>query len=145
MAFCTIEDSHGAVECVFFADPFAASQRVLDADQPVVVSGKLEKGEEGNKILAESAELLSDIRERRTARIDLELSAAELANGRLGAPQQLLAGSKGSGRVRLHVRFPELGAMATLKLKSELAVVPDETLMQGLETLFRRANVARLT
>lgn len=80
MAFVTIEDTMGSVECVFFSEPWAASQRALSEEQPVLVRGKLEKagGEGGAKILAESAELLSDVREHRTQAVFICLDTANL-------------------------------------------------------------------
>ena len=145
MAFVTLEDTTGAVECVFFSEPYLASQRVLGADQPIVLRGKLEKGADGTpKILAESATLLSEERERRTRAIHLILREDDLDDDRLDSLQALLEASTGRCPVTVHLEV-EGRAWAALRLPEALQAVPDEPLMQGLETLFRRPDVARLT
>ena len=144
MAFVTLEDTSGAIECIFFADPYTASQQVLASEQPILVRGKLEQGGDGaTKILAESAELLSEVRERRTKAVHLVLEEAELENGQAEKLRALLGESKGSCPVRVHLQV-DGRAWATLRLPDPLRVVPDEAFMQGLETLFRRNDVARL-
>jgi len=148
MCFATIEDIDGAVECVFFSEPFARSERVLAAQQPVLIRGKLEKNRDGGdganacKILAESAELLSEVRERRARQLHLVLEPSELENGQLSALKELIGGSPGSCPVHIHLRNGE--AWTTIRLPPEHGVVVDEPLMQGLESLFRRRDVARL-
>ncbi len=152
MAFATLEDISGSVECVLFSEPWANSERALTADQPVLLTGKLELkgGEAEPKILAESARLLAAVREERTRRLHLVLDADELTDtsapgaegqDRLSDLLRLLQGSPGTRPVRLHVKHPGL-AWTTHDL-DEMKVVPDEALMQGLETLFRRPDVAR--
>jgi DNA polymerase-3 subunit alpha len=144
MAFVTIEDVSGSVECIFFSEPWANSERDLTSDQPVLVSGKLEikSADAGPKILAESARLLATVREERTRRLHLVVEAEELAGERLPALLRLLQESPGPRPVRLHVHHP--GAAWSTHDLPDLKVIPDETLMQGLETLFRRPDVPRL-
>ena len=143
MAFATIEDATGAVECVFFSDPYIRSERVLTSGQPILAHGKLEKKADGVKILAESAELLAEVRERRTSQVGLALDADELSHERLTELKALLEGSQGNCPVHIHLRFPGKGR-ATIKLPDTLKVIPDEVLMQGLESLFRRSDVPQL-
>ncbi|MDG1478302.1 MAG: DNA polymerase III subunit alpha [Myxococcota bacterium] len=143
MAFATIEDATGAVECVFFSDPYTRSARVLTSGQPILAHGKLEKKADGVKILAENAELLAEVRERRTRQVDLLLDADELSSERITELKTLLQGSQGRCPVHIHLRYPGKG-QATIKLPDTLKVIPDEILMQGLESLFRRSDVPQL-
>jgi DNA polymerase-3 subunit alpha len=145
MAFVTLEDVHSSVECIFFSEAWALSQRALEAEQPVLVSGSLERAsaESGPKIMAESAELLADLRERRTREVHLRLEAEDLGDGRSELLVKLLEASKGRIPVLLHLRLPER-AWASLRLGSAFTVTPDEPLLQGLETLFRRPDVVEL-
>jgi DNA polymerase-3 subunit alpha len=140
MGFVTIEDQTGAVECVFFPDPFASSLRALGLGVPLLVSGKLEKKADGAKILAESTEELAAVRERRTREVRLVLDADELSQERLVSLKELLQGSQGRCPVWVTLRYPGEGR-GTIALPEGIRVVPDETLMQGLESLFRRSDV----
>jgi predicted RNA-binding protein with RPS1 domain len=44
MAFVTLEDETGSVECVFFSDAWEASNRNVRDDQPAIIKGKAEFG-----------------------------------------------------------------------------------------------------
>jgi len=135
MAFATVEDQTGAVECVFFSDAYAKSQRALTADQPVRVKGKLERGEEGNKILAEEAELLAEIRERRTREVHLHLNVDWLENGRLEGLTKLLKAASGGRPVYLHLRVEGLNATWIGRLPS-VGVAADDSFKASVEEIF---------
>ena len=143
MAFATIEDQGGGVECVFFPEAYLSSQRALGSGQPLLVRGKLEKKADGAKILAENCEELAAVRERRTREVRLLLEAEELSAERLAELKALLASSQGRCPVKLMLRYPGEGR-ATVQLGDAFRVVPDENLMQGLEALFRRSDVPQL-
>jgi len=141
MAFATLEDEHGSVECVFFSDPYAASARALVCEQPLLVRGKLERTADSVKILAESAEVLSEVRIRRTQEIHLRMELRELPEERARQLAALLAESQGRCPVTLHLRQP---GHSRSELRLAARAVPDEALMQGLESLFRRPDVVEL-
>ncbi len=144
MAFVTLEDTGDAVECVFFSEPWLRSQRVIEAGQPILVTGKLERSAEGApKILAENARLLSEVREGFTREVHLVLDEDELDAERIDRLARLLEANKGSRPVHLHLLLRGR-AWASLKLGDHLAVTPDDALMEGFETLFRRPDVVRL-
>ncbi len=144
MAFVTLEDALGSVECIFFSEPWANCRTAVSSDQPILVTGKLEKGADGTpKILAESARLLSEVRESRTRSVHLLLEEAELDGPRLVELSTLLEASHGRCSVHVHVRSPGL-AWARYDLAADHRVVADDALLQGIETLFRRPDVVRL-
>lgn len=147
MGFATIEDEFGSVECVFFSDPWHNSRTALGAEVPLLVRGKLEKkhseaGEEC-KIIAESVELLTDVRERRTRVVHLMLECEEAMEHR-AALAELFSESPGHCPVHVHVRVPNM-AWTELTLGSDIRVLPDDQLLQGMETLLRRPNAVKLT
>jgi DNA polymerase-3 subunit alpha len=51
MGFVTIEDLTGSVEITVFSDIYSSCSELLKSDDPLLVIGKLEKGEKGAKIL----------------------------------------------------------------------------------------------
>jgi DNA polymerase-3 subunit alpha len=144
MAFVTVEDTLGAVECVFFSEPWTNSRTAVTSEQPVLITGKLEKGADGTpKILAESARLLAEVRESQTRSVHLVLESSEVGASVLGELAILLESSRGRCPVFLHLRSPGL-AWARYDLGSDHRVVADDALLQGIETLFRRPDVVRL-
>jgi DNA polymerase-3 subunit alpha len=51
MGFVTIEDLTGSVEITVFSDMYVGASALLKSDDPLLVVGKLEKGEKGCKVL----------------------------------------------------------------------------------------------
>jgi len=146
MGFVTIEDELGSVECVFFSDPWANARAALGAEVPLLIKGKLEKrhtesGEEC-KIIADSAELLTEVRERRTRLVHLMLELDEVLTHK-DELSALFEASPGNCPVHLHVRMPDL-AWVELQIGDSVRVVPDEVLLQGIEVLTRRTTAVKL-
>jgi len=146
MGFVTLEDELTSVECVFFSDPWLNSRAALTAEVPLLVKGKLEKrqtdaGEEC-KLIAESAELLTEVRERRTRLVHVMLELNEIVS-HADALLELFKASPGSCPVHLHVRLPDT-AWVELTLGGSIRVIPDDGLLQGIEVLTRRSNAVRL-
>ena len=56
----------------------------------------------------------------------------------------LFSASPGHCPVHLHVRVPEV-AWTELTLGEDIRVLPDDQLLQGIETLLRRPNAVKLT
>ena len=145
MAFCTLEDESASVECVFFRDPWARSQAVLEGGTPVLVHGRLEKtaGEDGGlKILADQAHSLATRREEDTRAVHLYAEPEDIEGPRLTELSKLLQKSQGKSRLILHVRVGG-EAWASLESKS-MTVLAEESLMQSLEAFFRRPDAVAL-
>src|SRR5205085_1006103 len=64
-ALCQLEDQFGSVKIVVWPDVYGKINGRLKADQPVLISGRLEIEEEGAiSIIADDLQLLDGIRER---------------------------------------------------------------------------------
>ncbi len=142
MAFVKLEDEESMVECVFFSDAWARSQRALEAAEPILVTGKIEPGEEP-KVLASSAEPLSDLRARTTREVRFNLSLTDLDGDRLSQFTELLRARRGPCRSRLVVRS-EGRFEAELKLPS-LPVEPSASMEESVHALFGRLDVVALS
>jgi DNA polymerase-3 subunit alpha len=101
MAFVRLEDAEASIECVFFADAFARSARALEQQEPVLVTGRLEPGADETKIVASSAELLSEVRARTTREVQFTLDVQDLSGERLDRFLAVLASQRGGCRSRL--------------------------------------------
>jgi DNA polymerase-3 subunit alpha len=142
MAFVTLDDDTGSVECVFFSDPWDTSRRALESNQVLLVRGKLEKSIDGCKILADSVELMSELRERGTRKIDIHLQLAEIDSHRIQQLKKLLGTVRGSCTTSLHVTIPDR-SVVVLRLPASFCTAPDERLVDGLSSIFRRNDVVR--
>ncbi|MFZ5482221.1 MAG: DNA polymerase III subunit alpha [Myxococcota bacterium] len=106
MAFVALEDLGGTIEAVFFPEAFAKSQAALTAGKPVLVRGKLEHKGEERKLLADGAELMEDLRERRTREVDVRIDEGRVDAETLKWLEETLAKSPGAATVRIVVRQP---------------------------------------
>jgi DNA polymerase-3 subunit alpha len=140
MAFVTLEDDTSAVEVVFFADAYRSSRLALESEQPILVRGKKDPRGEGDKVLAESVERLSELRERGTQEVHIRLDWKEMNSATIAALESLLAGSQGHCATR--VCLVDRGRKeVVLKLGKRFCVAPDEQLTDGIATIFRRNDV----
>ncbi|HHO52219.1 MAG TPA: DNA polymerase III subunit alpha, partial [Deltaproteobacteria bacterium] len=143
MAFVRIEDAFDSVECVFFAEAWGRSQRAIEVGEPVLVTGQLEHNGDEIKLLAKSAETLSDIRARMTREVRFNLDISDLEGDRLGQFLELLQEQRGGCRsclvVRVDGRFE-----AELQLP-RLPVEPSTTMEESVHALFGRLDVVALS
>ena len=94
MCFATIEDLTGAIEITVFPDSYADCSHLLKNDDPLLITGKLEKGEKGCKLLVMKANgrknggasppngdvrLLQEVQAQTTSRVSLALRLPELS------------------------------------------------------------------
>jgi DNA polymerase III alpha subunit len=130
------------IECVFFSEPWSRSQRALQNGKAVLVTGRVEGGEDEPKILATSAELLSEVRARSTTEVRFHLAIEELDGDRLDRFVALLRKQRGPCRARLVVqrrgRFE-----AELDLPQH-PVDPGTALEEDVQGLFGRGDVVAL-
>ena len=143
MAFVTIEDAGGSVECVFFADALAKNQQMLSGDRPVMISGKVERRDGQLSLRAETAERLEDLRERRTRQVEVEVPVEELDRDALASVQALFAANKGTCETLLKVRSPGEWT-ALLRIGDAWRVAATPRLVDGLRGMFG-AEAVRLS
>jgi len=60
MAYVTIEDFKGSVTAIFFSDIYRKSLNILHTEDPVIVKGFIDAGDEGIKVIATEINLLGE-------------------------------------------------------------------------------------
>ncbi len=149
MAFVALEDLHGSVECTFFPKSLDKARAALDSGRPLLVKGKVERKPEGAKILADGAELMEDVRERRTGRVELRLRGDDLVEETFLAIRELLANNRGSCLTTIvfedAAQLGEPPFRARLRLGPEWQVNASPKLIEGVRALIGRAEAVRLS
>ena len=139
MAFVQLEGVGGQIEVVFFSKAWGASQRVINMEQPVLLTGILEKADDGNKVKAQSVELLSDVRERLSREAVITVKDVDLGLKRIRALKDALAAHPGRCPVKVVVDVePE---MSVELLIPKFAVNPGTQIRDVVDRLFGRRNV----
>ncbi|MFN7144422.1 MAG: OB-fold nucleic acid binding domain-containing protein, partial [Myxococcota bacterium] len=144
MAFVTLEDVGGTVECVFFPKALPRAQAVLEGGRPVLIRGVVEHKGEEVKILADTAEWLEDIRERSTALVELSLRTHELGDDAITALLGLLEGNRGPAAVKVWLEEPGL-FRTRIGGGENVRVAATPKLVEGLRALFGRTDAVRLS
>lgn len=125
MAFVRIEDMTGAVEVTLFADMYAKVRDKLSTDAPFIISGKLDKRDNGEvKLTANSICLLDEVKDAprkvkgRCAHIIAR--AGQLDENGLSALKDVLKANPGTSPVILHLMSDEgeviIGASDELRI-----------------------------
>ncbi|NHN37815.1 DNA polymerase III subunit alpha [Pseudomaricurvus alcaniphilus] len=142
MAFVTLDDRSGRIECAVFSDTYNEFREYLVKDAMLVVEGQVSfdeyRGElkmRANKVLS-----LADARVDMARGLTIRVSSDKI---RQGFPQQLakLLEPYKSGRCRVSLDYCRPDAEGQLLLGSVWRVRPEDALLENLREICGRENV----
>jgi DNA polymerase-3 subunit alpha len=140
MARFMLEDAEGTLEVIAFPKTFEKVRHVLVSDEPILCTGAVKN--EGNaeapewKMLLESAQPLSELRQQKTSRVDIHLNADQLTRDQIDELKTILANAtRGNCQAILRLRIPQRSE-TVVALPDAWAVAPTEDLLTRLERLF---------
>jgi DNA polymerase III subunit alpha len=135
MAFVTLEDVQGQVDVIVFPEVYKEFGAALEADQPVLVRGVVDWGEDNPKIIADRIVPLAEAALRLSPQVHLSLQTLGLNRDILGQLKSILQRAPGASPVYLHLLFPDQREVVLLSEEC-LQVAPSEALVQDIEALF---------
>ena len=133
MAFAQFEDYNGSVEIVFFPNTYEKEHYKLHSDTVTAVRGKLQKNDNGIKILAEEIISPEEIQTSETGEIHLRFSKAYADEDSLLQFRSLLFQHPGGCPVYLHVQNSEPENEVVIKAASQIQISPDEKTLKALK------------
>jgi DNA polymerase-3 subunit alpha len=105
MATVKLEDTKGMIEVVVFPDLLAKNRLVIESDRPLVVTGTLEKTEDGvGRIRGKMITPLEDIHNELRKVVHIKIDCNLFKKEHLRKLRDVLAGIKGDSRVCLEFR-----------------------------------------
>lgn len=153
MGFVTIEDLTGSVEITVFSDIYALASPLLKSDDPLLVVGKLEKGEKGCKVLimkggeenngrkfqrdrgpAGEIKLLSEARAQTTKKVSFIVRTEETPPEQLTLLKEVIERHPGSIPAYIQFLIPER-SRTTMPLAAGMNVAPSDDLRLEVERL----------
>ena len=143
MAFVRMEDDKSSVECTFFSEAWFRSQSAVESGEPVLITGKIEVRDDEAKILASTAQTLSQVRARGTRQVSFELNVDELEGKQLEAFVTLISDYRGGCRSRMILR--KTGEFEATLALPEFPVEPSAQMEEQVNAMFRRPDVMVLT
>jgi DNA polymerase-3 subunit alpha len=135
MAFVTLEDLTGSLEVVVFPEAFQAAMDYLGGDEPLMVYGTLDAGEDSCKVLANEILLLHDVKERQTSKIHIRLTTPGLTDDQLQTLKHTLMRYSGSCAVILHMVVPNRSE-TRVRVAKEFSVAASDAFVAAVEKLF---------
>jgi DNA polymerase-3 subunit alpha len=135
MAFLTLEDRHGAVEVVIFADVYQSSGQLLDGEDPLLIAGTIQKEETGAKIIAQQLLNLLDAKEHLTQEIHVKLPLEKLNKDTLEDLKAILERYKGGCKAYVHL-CTDSQCETVIRLGDKLRVKPDRRMIEEVNRYF---------
>ncbi|UFS69264.1 DNA polymerase III subunit alpha [Geomonas sp. RF6] len=135
MGFISLEDTSGSVEVVIFSDVYANCSEYVKSDDPIHVTGTLELGEKGAKVMATSIVLLRDLNEALTKKVNFNLDAKGADPGKLETLKEIISRYAGNCRSFLHLDI-ENNSRVTIRLSETYKVAASEDLTVEVSNLF---------
>jgi DNA polymerase-3 subunit alpha len=155
MAFVTLEDLSGFVELVIFPEAYLAAAELLKSEEPLLVRGTVDAGEEGqddgdgppggngragassrgSKLLVNEVLALKDVRERLTKRVHIRLTTPGLDERQLRALREIVERHRGDCEGVIHLVIPNRSE-TVVRLPDSLRVQASDELMDDAEKLF---------
>ena len=143
MAVFTLEDRTGSVEVVVFPKTYERCGGVLDADRLVVVSGRLDRGEEVPRLMAEDVRPIESLRGAVGRTLSIRLSADRHGRETLRALADLFDLHRGPSWIRLRLELP--GRRPPLRVEARLTearIRPSEQLARAAEQICGQGAVS---
>ncbi|MDW7643620.1 MAG: DNA polymerase III subunit alpha [Desulfuromonadales bacterium] len=135
MAFVTLEDLSGFVEMVVFPETYAASMELLKSEEPLLVSGTLDVGEDTCKLMANEVVSLREVKERQTKKVHFRVSSPGLEENQLRALRGIMERHRGECEPLVHLVIPNRSE-TTIRPVERLKVAASDQLMEEAEKLF---------
>jgi DNA polymerase-3 subunit alpha len=135
MAFVTLEDLTGSLELVVFPEVYAAAMELIKGEEPIIVSGELDVGEEACKLLAGDIALLREVRKTMARRVRIRLTTPGLQENQLRQLKSIVQRYRGDCDVLLQVVIPNRSE-TLIKLPEQLKMAAAEEAMAEVEALF---------
>jgi DNA polymerase III subunit alpha len=106
MAYLTLEDTKGIVEVIVFPDLFAKDFMIIKSAKPIVVSGTLERTEDGSsKIKAKGVSLLDSLTQELGKTVKIKMRCESFTKEDLKKLRDILNSMRGSAGVLLEFQL----------------------------------------
>ena len=135
MAFVTLEDLNGSAEVIVFPDVFKASGNLIEGEEPVLIKGNISAEEDSTKIIAREIFPLTNIGERFSSNVHINLKAVGLEKDMLIRLKEILSSSKGKNALYLHLFFPDKSQI-NIGVDKTFQVSTTESMVKEIENLF---------
>ena len=139
MAFATLEDLNGSLEMILFSDVYKNSISYLGGDVPVVVKGKVDKGEDSVKIIASALYPLEQAKAAFVNTVHIKADANRIKADSLEKIRGVFNIHTGKSPVYFHLLWNDREVVVAAS--DEFKVDSSEKFIKDIETLLGEGSV----
>jgi DNA polymerase-3 subunit alpha len=145
MAFVTIDDGTGQIECGVFSRMYPKWEQVRDCGEPLMISGKLsveypgESDEPRYRISCDAIQRLDEARRKLSRAVVIRIDINKASSDVLQQIKSVTDACQGPTPVELHMTWPGVASMV-VRANSRWAVDPDAELVRKLTAVIRKAG-----
>lgn len=143
MAFITIEDLSGKIECLIFPKVYAEYFELLETDEPLVIEGYVKLSEERRSFFVNKIRKVEDEADARVTAVVVKLKTGELHDYSLAKLKQILLSYRGS--VPAHLIFESSHGRAKMNLGEDFLVNPTPQLAAKINEVLNTNSVSFFT
>lgn len=140
MAFMQLEDLEGGIEVVIFPSVYGDCQHLLTDDRPILVQGKVQKDEKGDKILADSIIAMEDAETQWTAEVHFNIDVNRTDKAMLERLRDLIRRYPGDCQGWLHLKMPD-EVETVISISEDWRFQPGEELRREVDALLGYPSV----
>jgi DNA polymerase-3 subunit alpha len=140
MAFVTIEDLSGKIECIFFPKSYMENFEVLESEEPIVLSGYVRLSDERRSFYVNKIRELTDESDDRVTAVRIKIETEALNDYTLPKLKQVLLSFRGS--VPAHIIFESLDGRAKMSLNDNYLINPSPQMAARVNELLNDNSVS---
>jgi len=139
MAFATLEDLNGSLEVILFSDVYKNSISYLGGDVPVIVKGKIDKGEDNVKIIASALYPLEQAKAAFVNTVHIKADANRIKADSMEKIRGVFNIHTGKSPVYFHLLWSDREVVVAAS--DEFKVDSSEKFIKDIETLLGEGSV----
>jgi DNA polymerase-3 subunit alpha len=136
----SLEDREGVAECIVWPEAYQRYEAIIAGDEPVVVKGKVDVGDERAKIILEEMRPLNLALTDAVREVRIHAPRSRLANGDLERLKELLGRYRGQSVTYLHLGLDD-GNEAIFLLGDDYKIAPTEAFTAEISALLSADSV----
>jgi DNA polymerase-3 subunit alpha len=140
MAFATLEDLEGKIECIIFPRTYGEYANMLETDEPIVVTGTVNLDEDPRKFFPTKIQLLKEQAEEKVSGVRISIPEERVNPYTFSKLKKILLSYRGS--VPTHVIYQNNTGRVRIPLGEEFLVNPTPQMASQINEIFQENSVS---
>lgn len=139
MAFVTLEDLSGKIECIFFPKSYMEAFELLESDEPIVLNGYIRLSDDRRSFYVNRVRELTSESDDRVSSVRIKIDTREINDYTLPKLKQVLLSFRGS--IPAHIIFESENGRAKMDLNENYLINPTPQMAARVNELLNSNSV----